>query len=134
MLKKNNLKNLIFQDKKLWDIIENYDIILTYGYGYPQIECAIGGIRTILLKTKWEFPELDIVKSAKKAGYFLTSKDFNKIKPMIKELINKKIEINNEIIKERENLCFKFDGKSSNRAKKAIFNLLDKKKVNFDKV
>ena len=134
LLKKNNLKNLIFQDKKLWDIIENYDIILTYGYGYPQIECAIGGIRTILLKTKWEFPELDIVKSAKKAGYFLTSKDFNKIKPMIKELINKKIEINNEIIKERENLCFKFDGKSSNRAKKAIFNLLDKKKVNFDKV
>ena len=134
LLKKNNLKNIIFQHEKLWDIIDNYDVILTYGYGYPQIECAFGGIRTILLKTKWEFPELDIVKSAKKAGYFLTSKDFKKIKSMIKELISKKIEINNEIIKERENLCFKFDGKSANRAKKAIFNLLDKKKVNFDKV
>ena len=133
LLKNNNLKNLIIQDEKLWDIIDKYDVVLTYGYGYPQIECAFGGIRTILLKTEWEFPELDIVKSAKKAGYFLVSKDFKKIKSMIEELINKKVEINKEIIKERENLCFRFDGKSSERAKNAIFNLLDEKKVNFDK-
>lgn len=134
LLKNNNLKNLIFQHEKLWDIIDKYDIVLTYAYGYPQIECAIGGIRTILLKTEWEFPELDIVKSAKKAGYFLESKDFKKIKSMIEELISKKIEISNEIFKERENLCFKFDGKSSERAKNAIFTLLDEKNVNFDKV
>jgi len=125
-LKKINLKIPIYQNEKLWDIIHDYDIILIYGYGYPQIECAFGGIRTILLKTKWKFPEIQIVKSAINAGYFRKCENVHEIKLNIVDMISKKIEINEEVLSERENICFKFDGKSSERATKAILAILGK--------
>lgn len=127
ILDKNSLKIPIFQNEKLWDIIHEFDIIVTYGYGYPQIECAFGGIRTILLKTKWKFPELPIVKAAIKAGYFKKCQNFHEINKIVDEMMAKKVAINNEILHERENICFKFDGKSSERASKAIFDILERK-------
>jgi hypothetical protein len=125
-LKKNNLKIPIFQKEKLWDIIENYDIVLTYGYGYPQIECAFGGIRTILLKTEWNFPIIPMVNAAINSGYFRICENLKDVIPTIHELLNKKVEINNEILSERENLSYKFDGKAGERATSAILDLLKK--------
>ncbi len=123
-LEKNDLKIPIFQKEKLWDIIENYDIVLTYGYGYPQIECAFGGIRTILLKTEWNFPIIPIVNAAINSGYFRICGNLKDIIPTIHELLNKKIEINNEILSERENISYKFDGRAGERAVQSILDLL----------
>jgi hypothetical protein len=125
-LENNNLKIPIFQEVKLWDIIEKYDMVITYGYGYPQIECAFGGIRTILLKTKWNFPIIPIVNASINSGYFRICENLKDIIPTIHELLNEKIEINNEILLERENLIYKFDGKAGERATIAILDLLKK--------
>jgi hypothetical protein len=124
LLNELNLKIPIFQEEKLWDVIENYDVVLTYGYGYPQIECAYAGIRTILLKLKWDFPVIPLVKVAIKSGYFVACQNFDGIIPSLHELLNKKIELNEEIVKERENHSYKFDGKGGERAADAIMNLL----------
>lgn len=125
-LEKNNLKIPIFQKEGLWDIIEKYDLVLTYGYGYPQIECAFGGIRTILLKTEWNFPIIPMVNAAINSGYFRICENLKDIIPTIHKLLNEEIEINNEILLERENLSYKFDGKAGERAAIAILDLLKK--------
>lgn len=119
-----NLQIPIFQEEKLWDIIKNFDAVLTYGYGYPQIECAYTGIRTILIKLKWEFPIIPLVNAAIRSGYFVVCHDFRDILPSLHQLLEKKVEINEEILKERENLSYKFDGKSGERAAQAIISLL----------
>ena len=125
-LEKNQFEVSIYQNEKLWDIIEKYEVVLTYGYGYPQIECAFGGIRTILCKTKWDFPKIPIVKAAMKSGYFVTCENLENIVPIIHDLLKKEIKINEEIKIEREKLSYKFDGKAAERATTAIFQLLKK--------
>ena len=133
-LKRDNLKIPIFQNEKLWELINDFNVVLTYGYGYPQIECAFGGIRTILLSTKWEFPEIPIVVSAIDAGYYRKCEKINEIGSNIENLMSKKIKITEEIIQERENICYKFDGKSSERATNAILKIVQNKVNSHDKV
>lgn len=123
---KNKFEISIYQNEKLWDIIEKYDVVVTYGYGYPQIECAFGGIRTILCETRWNFPKIPIVKTAIKSGYFTMCTNFKDIIPTIQNLLNKEIKINEEMKAERENLSYKFDGKAAERATTAILDLLKK--------
>ena len=67
-----------------------------------------------------------MVNAAINSGYFRIYENLKDIIPTIHKLLNEEIEINNEILLERENLSYKFDGKAGERAAIAILDLLKK--------
>ena len=113
----------IYQKEDFWDIIFEYDLVLSVGASTINTECAYGGIKMILLDVEWNFRKLALVNEAISNEFFVVCDKFEDIKKSIFSLCEKNIEINNEVIKAREDMSYKFDGKAGKRAADAIISL-----------
>lgn len=123
-IKKLGINIKIYQHENLLETMYNYDIILSYGYSTIHTECAYAGIKMILLDVGWNFKKTALVDEALKSGFFLSCASFENIGASIVELNNKEIKFDSELIKAREKLAFKFDGKAGERASDAIIQIL----------
>lgn len=117
----------VYQDEDFWDIINEYDLVLSYGFSTIHTECAYGGIKMILLDVGWNFKRFALVNEAISSGFFLSCKKFDKIKKSVLSLYEKDVVVNNELITSRENMSYKFDGKAGERAADAIISLCKNK-------
>ena len=118
---KSNAK--IYQKEDFWNIINDYDLVLSYGTSTIHTECAYGGIKMILLDVGWDFKKFALVDEAISSRFFVVCKKFEEIKKSITSIYTKDIIISQELIKMREEMSYKFDGKSGERAANAIISL-----------
>jgi len=125
-LKKLNLDVKIYQHENLLDTMYDYDIIISYGSSSIHTECAYGGIKMILLDVGWNYKRFALVKEAQKSGYFVECTRFEDLVKCVHELKNKEVKFSPELIKAREKIAYKFDGKAGERATNSILEILAK--------
>lgn len=114
----------IFQRQSLWSIIDDFDIILSYGYSMIHIEIALVGKRMIFIDMDEGFREMPLIESAIKSGFIEKTKKIENLPILINKLCNKPIQFSDNHKNEIERLIFKFDGNSGRRNAYAIYELL----------
>jgi len=124
LLLKLKIQSHVFQSDDLWDLIYDFDIILSYGYSNAHTEISFSGKKLILIKTQTSFPVMDLIEEGKKSGHILECPDIQELISLIHNFEKKNIVLTNDFIKEREKLFYKNDGKSAERGSEAILNLL----------
>jgi len=125
-LKKLVLDIPIYQHENLLDMMYDYDIILSYGSSSIHTECAYGGIKMILLDVGWNYKRFALVEEARMSGYFVVCTRFEDLVKHVHELNNKEVKFSPELIKAREKIAYKFDGKAGERATDAILEIIKK--------
>lgn len=128
-LEKLNISAKIFQHENLWDIIDEYDVVLSYSSSTVHTECAVGGIKTVLLDVGWSFRMAALVEEAITSGHFIKCNRFEDILPSIYRLYQKEVRFNDEFLRAQERMTFRFDGKAGERATNAILQVC-KKNIN----
>jgi len=123
-----NDKTKIFQKESFWDICSDFDVVISYGFSMIHIEIALAGYRMILCNFDKKFRTMPMVDSGITSGYIQTCDNLDKLSLQIKNLVNKKIEFDENYSKEVEKYLYKFDGNSGMRAAKAIEKLLKNNK------
>ena len=93
-----------------------------------HIEIALAGYRMILCNFGEKFRIMPMVDSGITSGYIQICDNLDELSLQIKNLVNKKIEFDENYSKEVEKYLYKFDGNSGMRAAKAIQKLLQNNK------
>ena len=122
--KKLGLSAKIFQSEDLFDLINNYDIIVTYGASTTHTELSLCGKKTILIATK-HLPTFVLVDEAIAAGFIKQSYSFADLIPLIHDFHEQEINLTNEFIEQRTKYFYKFDGKSGERAADSIIQFFE---------
>jgi hypothetical protein len=127
----NFLKNLdlnisIFQSENLQDLIQNYDLILSFGASTTHSEISYSGKRLILLNSGTNLPKFPLVQEGIQSGHVMECNNIQDLNDMIIEFVKKDIKVSQKFIEERKKLFYKFDGKSAERGADAILNLVNK--------
>ena len=126
-IKKINVESEIYQNELFWDIIGNFDVVLSYGFSMIHTEIALLGCRMILFRFKQDdFREMPLVDSAINSGFIQKCNKFDELPLLIKKLSERKIEFNQNYNDEVEKYFYKFDGNSGMRVAKAIHKFLKK--------
>ncbi|MBT4812934.1 MAG: hypothetical protein HON89_00600 [Cryomorphaceae bacterium] len=125
LLSELDIQSHIFQSEDLWDLIDDYDIVLSYGYSNAHTEISFSGKKLILIKTQVQLPTMDLIEEGMLSGHVKVCKDIPELIPLIYDFKQKKIILSNDFIQEREKLFYKNDGKSAERGSQAILNLLN---------
>ena len=124
LFKELGLSAKIFQSENIFDLINNYDIIVTYGASTTHTELSLCGKKTILIATK-QLPTFLLVDEAIAAGHVKQSNDMMDLIPLIHDFHKQKISLTNEFIEQRTKYFYKFDGKSSDRAADSIIQFFE---------
>ena len=131
LFKKLGLSAKIFQSEDLFDLINNYDIIVTYGASTTHTELSLCGKKTILIATK-HLPTFVLVDEAIAAGFIKQSYSFADLIPLIHDFHEQEINLTNEFIEQRNKYFYKFDGKSGDRAADSIIQFFETMKSKSD--
>ena len=122
-----NVESEIYQNELFWDIIGNFDVVLSYGFSMIHTEIALLGCRMILFRFKQDdFREMPLVDSAINSGFIQECNKFDELPLLIKKLSERKIEFNQNYNDEVEKYFYKFDGNSGMRVAEAIHKFLKK--------
>ena len=122
--KKLGLTAKIFQSEDIYDLINNYDIIVTYGTSTAHTELSLCGKKTILIITK-PLPKFVFVDEAIKAGSIRQCNSFMDLIPLIHNFHKQEINLTKEFVEQRSKYFYKFDGKSAERAADSIIQFFE---------
>jgi len=125
LLKRLKINTAVFQTEDTWNIINDYDIILSYGTSSLHTEIAVVGIKMIFLDFGFNFPMMPLVEEGIKSGHLKKCTELIDLLPMIHDFVKHEIILKDSFLKERERHFFKFDGKSGERAAKIILKIID---------
>ena len=125
--KKFGLSSKIFQSEDLYDLINDYDIIVTYGTSTAHTELSLCGKKTILIPTK-SLPTFVLVDEAIAAGHVKRCNSFTDLIPLIHDFHKQDINLTKEFVEQRTKYFYKFDGKSGERAADSIIKFIETKK------
>ncbi len=114
----------IYQNEDVWDIITKYDLVLTMGFSTIHSELSLLGVKTIFLDFNFDFPLMSFVKEGIEFGNILKCTDIHHLNNMIIDFTKNDNIPSKSFISLRDNLVYKFDGKSSERCSEAILDLL----------
>ena len=117
----------IFQSEDLYDLINDYDIIVTYGTSTAHTELSLCGKKTILIPTK-SLPTFVLVDEAIAAGHVKRCNSFTDLIPLIHDFHKQEINLTKEFVEQRTKYFYKFDGKSGERAADSIIKFIETKK------
>ena len=124
---KLGLSAKIFQSEDLYDLINDYDIIVTYGTSTAHTELSLCGKKTILIPTK-SLPTFVLVDEAIAAGHVKRCNSFTDLIPLIHDFHKQDINLTKEFVEQRTKYFYKFDGKSGERAADSIIKFIETKK------
>ena len=116
----------IYQKEILFDLIRDFDIVLTYGYTTAHRQIVCSEKKMILYDPNLHLPKIQLIDAGIKSGFVKVCTDIKVLIKIIDELQKYDVLIDEEFIKEREKIAFKFDGNSSERICNAFLNLLEK--------
>lgn len=126
LLSELDIKVPIFQSEDLWDVIDNFDLVLSYGTTYAHTELSSSEIRLIILDPKNEFVRQPLVIEGVESGHVVICNAFENLLISIHELLSKKTNPTDEFLKKREKLFFKYDGKSGERVAYEILKITNR--------
>lgn len=115
----------IYQNESVWDIIEKYDLVITFGISTIHSELSLIGAKTILLDLDFNFPLSDFVKEGMGFGNIMMCTDIHHLNNMIINFIKKNNIPNESFISAREKFLYKFDGKSGLRVSKELIKIIN---------
>ena len=124
--KKLNLDVQIFQSENLQNMIQNYDLILSFGSSTAHSEISYSGKRLILLDAGVNLDKSPLVEEGIESGHVMECKHMQDLNDVINEFVKKDVEVSKKFIEERKKLFYKFDGKSAERGADEILNLVNK--------
>jgi len=124
LLKNLEINSEIYQNEDIWDIMEKYDLVITFGLSTVHSELSLIGVKTIILDFNFNLPLMTFVKEGIEFGNIMMCTDIHHLNNMIIDFTKKNNIPNESFISARDNLVYKFDGKSSERCSEAISNLL----------
>ena len=119
-----NINSKIYQNEDVWDVIKNYDVVLTFGYSTIHYELSLIGVKTILLDFNFNFPMMTFVKEGIKFGNIIKCTKIDNLNEIIVDFMKKKQILNESFISTREKFLYKFDGNSGKRCSQAILEFL----------
>lgn len=119
-------KNIhIFQNESIWEIIHDYDLIISFGFSTIHSELALNGTKMILLDFNFNFPYLDFVEESINSGNTQVCDDINSLNDLIFTFVNTKS--NDKKFQEQMKSKFNLTGKSSILCADAIKKLVNTK-------
>ena len=77
LLRQLNTNSKIFQSEDLWDVISDYNMILSYGYSTSQTEISYAGMRMIMLFPGIELPKFPLVADGISSGHIQECKQID---------------------------------------------------------
>lgn len=123
LIKKLGVNSKIYQSEDVWDILGNFDMVLTFGFSTIHSQLSLVGVKTILIDLDYNFPLFPFVKEGIEYGIIRKCSNLSQINNMIFDFLKHDIHLDSSFISARENLFYKFDGKSAERISEAILNL-----------
>lgn len=126
LLSELDIKVPIFQSEDLWDIIDNFDLVLSYGTTYAHTELSSSMIKLVILDPKNEFIRQPLIIEGIESGHVVICNAFENLLISINELLSRKTNLTDDFLKKREKLFFKFDGKSGERVAEEILKITNK--------
>ena len=116
----------IYQQEILFDLIRDFDLVLTYGYSYGHTQIVCAEKKMIFYDVNLNLPKMKLIDAGIKSGFVKVCSNVKDIIKIIDELQKYNVLIDEEFIKARNEFVFKFDGKSSERICNELLNLLEK--------
>ena len=116
----------IYQQEILFDLIHDFDLVLTYGYSSAHTQIVCAEKKMIFYDVNLHLPKMKLVDVGIKSGFVKVCSNIKDLIEIINELQRCDVLIDDEFVKEREKITFKFDGNSSERICNELFNLLEK--------
>lgn len=124
LLDELKIKSKVFQSEDLWQLIKNFNLIISYGYSTAHTEIACSTKKMILLNDGANLPRFPLVNEALSIGSIKFCNDMEELPKLIENFLNKEIIISEKFKNKRNELFYKFDGKSAERGSNAICSLL----------
>ena len=115
----------IYQHENIWDIMGEYDLVVTFGFSTIHSELSLVGVKTILLDFNFNFPLFPFVKEGIEFGNVTKCTDISHLNNMVIDFVNN-TSISNELFKSRKNFLDKFDGKSGLRVSEELIKIINK--------
>lgn len=127
LLSELDIKVPIFQSEDLWVLMNDFDLVLSYGTTYAQTELSSSMIKLVIVDDpKNKFIREPLVLEGVESGHVVICDTFDNILISIHELLSRKTNPTDEFLKKREKLFFKFDGKSGERVANEILKISKK--------
>ncbi len=119
-----NINSKIYQNEDIWDILDKFDLVLTFGASTIHSELSLIGVKTIILDFNFDFPLMTYVKEGIEFGNIKICDDIHYLNNLIIDFAKNKDVPSQSFISTRDQLIYKFDGKSSQRCCEAILEFL----------
>ena len=111
--------------ESIWEIIHDYDLIISFGFSTIHSEIALNGTKMILVDFDFNFPYLDFVEESINSGNTQICNNINSLNDLIFTFVNTKP--NDEKFQEQMKSKFNLTGKSSILCADAIKKLVNTK-------
>ena len=120
LLNNLQLKNKIYQNEDLWELIPNFDIALTYGFSTSHTELAALGMKTVFIQTEISHKVIPLLNEGINSGHIQNCMNLSSLISIIHSLYEQDTFLTTEFLKEREKFFYKFDGKSGYRVSQIL--------------
>lgn len=125
LIKKFNIFSSIFQDEDLWDIIQKYDIAITFGMSTSHTEISYSGMRMIkIYDIGIELPDFPLVEEGIISGHIRRCDNISDLLKMIQNFMLVEPKMSSFFIKSREKLFYKHDGNACKRIADIMLKIL----------
>ncbi len=119
-----NINSEIYQNEDVWDILDKFDLVITFGFSTIHSELSLVGVKTIILDFDFNLPLMTYVKEGIEFGNIKICNNIHDLNNMVIDFIKNKNIPSELFISARDKFIYKFDGKSSQRCSEAILELL----------
>lgn len=127
LINQQKINSKVFQNENLWNLSNNYELFITYGYSQIHFELAFSGRKTILLNSSINLPFMPLVEEAIEIGTIKQLKNNKSLVTSIIKFLNEteKNSKNHQIFSK---YILESDRNSSKEIVKIILDTLSKKK------
>lgn len=122
-----NLSANIFQEEELFQLLDQYDLVISYGYSTSHTEISYVGMKMILIYSGLSLPKFPLVEEGIDSGHIKECSKISELPSLILNFFKEEVIFNEKFIQSRNKMFYKSDGKSSERISNAIINLLSQK-------
>ena len=129
LLDELQIKTTIYQSENLWSVISNFDMVISYGYSTAHTEIAFSEMKMILLNDGVNLSRFPLVEESIDSGHIQYCSTLKNLIPTINSFFKSVLSPSEKFIKKRNDLFYKFDGKSAERGATAILSLIKDKKT-----
>lgn len=116
LLKEIGISSKIFQQERIFDIINEFDLAISYGSTTAHTELIAMGVKIILIDTNVNMPFAPLIEEGIDTGSVMQCNDINKLISTIYNFLEKEITLSTKLLIEKEKLFQSYGNASENVA------------------